>query len=167
VAFQITRRTPLDAQAAWARLTDWEAHSELIPFTTVTRSPGPRAGVGSGFVAHTSIGVLGFDDPMEVTFWQPPTGASAGDSRQEPAVGPAGDTAGGTAGDTVAVCRIVKTGRVVVGWAVLTVTPDPSRGSTVTWLEEADIRRGGPLLRRLNELVGRYVFGRVLERLVS
>jgi hypothetical protein len=148
VGFEIARRTPFVAREAWARLTDWEAHSGLIPFTIVTRLPGPAEGVGSGFVARTSFGRIGFDDPMQVTFWRPP----------------AGDAAGNAPG----VCRIVKQGRVIVGWAVLTVTPGPGTGeSTVSWLERADVRRAGPLLRLPNALVGRAVFSRLLDRLLA
>ena len=55
-----------------------------------------------------------------------------------------------------------------MGWAVLTVTPGPGSGeSTVSWLEQADVRLGGPLLRRPNALVGRAVFSRLLDRLLA
>jgi hypothetical protein len=144
VGFSVSRRTSLSAVEAWERLTDWEAHSGLIPFTVVTPDPDrPPLGVGSRFVARTSMGPLSFDDPMEVTFWDPP------------------------AQDRAGVCRIVKRGTVVVGWAVLTVTADPSgAGCTVTWREQADVRRAGPLLRGPNALVGKAVFSRVLTRLL-
>ena len=143
MGFEIERRTTLSAPEAWERVTDWERHSGLVPFTTVTRLAGPVTGVGSGFNGRTSIGPVGFDDPMEVTYWQPPEG------------------------DRPGVCRIVKRGRVVVGWAVLTVTPHASgRGSTVSWREEADVRLGGPLLRRPNALVGKAVFSRLLDQLL-
>jgi hypothetical protein len=148
VGFEVTRQTSLGAQEAWSRLTDWETHSGLIPFTTVTRAPGPAQGAGSGFVAHTSFGPVGFDDPMEVTYWEPP----GGDSR----------------GDSAGVCRIVKRGRVVVGWAVLTVIPGPEEGTaTVSWVEQADVRLGGPLLRRPNAWLGRAVFSRFLDHLLA
>jgi hypothetical protein len=145
VGFSISRRTALSAVEAWERLTDWEAHSDLIPFTVVTLDPDrPQVGVGSRFVARTSMGRLSFDDPMEVTFWEPPTENRPG------------------------VCRIVKRGSVVVGWAVLTVTPDPSgAGCTVTWQEQADVRRAGPLLRGPNALVGKAVFSRLLNQLLT
>jgi hypothetical protein len=105
-------------------------------------------GVGSRFVAHTSFGPVGFDDPMEVTFWQPPAGDSPGDA--------------------AGVCRIVKRGRVVVGWAVLTVTPGPEAGSTtVSWVEQADVRLGGPLLRGPNTWLGKAVFTRLLDHLLT
>ncbi len=142
MGFEISRSTSLSAVQAWDRLTDWERHSAAIPLTSVTRWPGSATGVGSGFTGRTSLGPVGFDDPMEVTFWQPPEG------------------------DRPGVCRIVKHGRVVVGWAVLVVTPEGS-GSTVTWREEADIRFGGALLRRPNAIVGKAVFSRLVDHLLS
>jgi hypothetical protein len=144
VSFEITRRTSLSAREAWDRLTDWEAHTKLIPFTTVAMDGSrPPVGVGSMFVARTSMGPVAFDDPMEVTHWQPPEGDQAG------------------------ICRIVKRGTVVVGWAVLTVTPDVvGDGCTVTWLEQADVKKAGPLLRGPNALVGKAVFSRLLRTLL-
>jgi hypothetical protein len=150
VGFAITRRTPLDALEVWARLTDWEAHSGLIPFTRISLpldAARPAVGVGSRFVARTTLGPVQFDDPMEVTFWRPPGGTHPG--------------------EVEGVCRIVKRGRVVVGWAVLTVSPGPASGeSTVSWMEEADLRLGGPLLRRPTALLGRAVFTRLLDQLL-
>jgi Polyketide cyclase / dehydrase and lipid transport len=145
VSFAISRRTPLSADETWDRLTDWEAHSGLIPFTVVTRDPDrPRVGVASRFVARTTLGPMSFDDPMEVTFWQPPTEGRPG------------------------VCRIVKSGTTVTGWAVLTVTADPAgRGCTVTWREQADVGRAGPLLRGPTALVGKAVFSRLVSRILT
>lgn len=146
VGFEVERHTTLSALDTWDRLTDWERHSSLIPFTAVTRCPGPPIGVGSRFNARTSLGPVGFDDPMEVTFWRPPSGPDAG------------------------VCRLVKRGRVVFGWAVLTVIPlaeasDP--GSTVSWREQADVRLVGPLLTKPTAVVGKVVFSRLVDHLLS
>lgn len=142
MGFEITRRTTRSAPDAWTRLTDWPRHSGLIPFTTVVPRPGPAQGVGSGFNARTAVGPLRFDDPMEITHWRPPTGSTEG------------------------VCRIVKQGRAVVGWAVLTVTPD-GPGAVVTWREEANFRLAGPLLNWPNEIVGRAVFSRLVDGLLD
>ena len=76
-----------------------------------------RDDVGATFVGRTSIGPLHFDDPMEVTQWRPPIDDEPG------------------------VCRIVKRGTVVTGWAVLTVSPDRD-GATIRW------QRGRRLPRR-------------------
>lgn len=158
-AFDVVRHTTLGAEAAWARLTDWTRHGGLIPLTDVRVSSEGTEGVGTVFVARTSIGPLGFDDAMEVTYWQPPT-------QQQPGI-----------------CRIVKLGRVVTGWAVLTVTPAgldqqsrpaagltppaDKRGATIRWVEEAQFRAAGPLLNWPNALAGKYVFGRLVDGLLS
>nr|MBA2559689.1 SRPBCC family protein [Propionibacteriales bacterium] len=85
---------------------------------------------------------LRFDDPMDVTLWQPPSGSSAG------------------------VCRIVKRGRVVTGWAVLTVTPTAT-GCTIQWKEDASIRFTGPLLAWPTRLLAKRVFGRLVDGLLD
>lgn len=141
MAFDITRKTTLSATEAWARLTNWERHSGLIPFTVVRLAPGPGVGLGSGLVARTTLGPLRFEDPMEVTFWRPPTDTAAG------------------------VCRIVKRGRVVVGWAVLTVTPTAS-GAVVNWHESAHFGFAGEFLKWPTGVAGRLVFSRLVEGLL-
>ena len=99
---------------AWRRVTDWERHGEFVPLTRMRVDRDPATGQLS-FVARTSVGPLGFDDVMAVTYSQPPTETEPG------------------------VVRIVKQGKVVLGWAVLTVTPAGS-GSEVRWHEEARLR---------------------------
>ena len=140
--FEVVRHTTLPAPETWSRLTDWSRHGEFIPFTEVTVSARPDAGVGTVFVARTACGPLAFDDPMEVTYWRPP------------------------AGDQPGVCRIVKRGRVVQGWAVLTISPTAA-GSTVAWREDASIRLAGPLLDLPNRIVGKRVFGRLVDGLLD
>ncbi len=157
-AFEVVRHTELTADAAWAKLTDWTCHGAFIPFTDVRVTSQGARGVGTVFVARTSLGPLAFDDPMEVTYWDPPSGQREG------------------------VCRIVKLGRVVSGWAVLTVTPnefapitDDDRGfgsssndrATIRWVEDAHFRAAGPLLNWPNALAGKYVFGRLVTGLLS
>ncbi len=142
MSFEITRLTTRSATDAWARLTDWERHTGLIPFTTVSLLPGPNEGVGSGFNARTAVGPVRFDDQMEITYWKPPTRTDAG------------------------VCRIVKRGRTVVGWAVLTVTPAGS-GSVITWHEEANFRMAGPFLNWPNARAGKAVFGKLVDGLLA
>lgn len=142
MAFDVVRRTPRSADDAWARVTDWERHGHFIPFTTVSRLPGPAEGVGRIFVGRTALGPLGFDDPMEVTYWRPPSGGKPG------------------------VCRIVKRGDVVTGWAVLTVEPD-GRGARVRWNESARFAIAGPWLDWLTDLGGRLAFGHLVDGLLD
>lgn len=139
-SFDVVRRSQLPAAAAWSRLTDWKRHGELMPLTSISVSERTD-GVATAFVARTSIGRLGFDDPMEVTVWRPPTQLRPG------------------------VCSIVKTGRVVRGGAQLTVTAVPD-GSLVRWHEEATLGFGGQLLDLVNRRVGQVLFGRLIDGLL-
>ncbi len=135
----IERETALQTAEAWRRLTDWQRHGDFIPFTVVTRS---GEGVGSSFTARTSLGPLGFDDAMQITDWRPPDGGSAGH------------------------CRIEKRGRVVTGWAELTVAPTPA-GSRVRWVEDASIRHTGKVLDMPSRLASQRIFGRLVDRLLT
>ena len=91
---------------------------------------------GDGFVARTGLGRLGFDDPMEVVAWDPPRS-----------------------------CRLEKRGRVVTGWAEITVTP-LDLGSRVTWREVAHTTGVPAALGGLEEAAGRALFGRVLDHVL-
>jgi carbon monoxide dehydrogenase subunit G len=137
MAFTLARRTPLSPQDAWAAVTDFGAHTAHVPLTTVTTDPG-EPHVGWGFVAVTRAGPVGFDDPMFLTAWEPPRRF-----------------------------RMVKTGRLLAGWADVTVEPDGS-GSLVTWTEEICVRAGGlsGLTRRAGDRAAPRVFGPVVEGLL-
>lgn len=104
----------IPASEAWERLVDWPRHSGWIPLTKVwiTKETG---GVGTRFVGRTGIGRLAFDDPMEVTHFEPPQGSAAG------------------------YCEVVKQGWLVSGTAGFTVFPQGS-GCEVVWFEEIEIR---------------------------
>lgn len=90
----------------------------------------------AGFVARTAVGPFGFDDVMDVVEWDPPRS-----------------------------CRIEKRGRVVQGWAEVSVTPT-SRGSRVVWREVAHTIGVPRFAARLEEAAGRRLFGRVVDRLL-
>jgi hypothetical protein len=139
--FDVVRHTPLSAAEAWRRVTAWERHGELVPLTRITVNTAPATGQVS-FVARTAIGPLGFDDVMAVTYSRAPTDSKPG------------------------LVRIVKQGRVVLGWAVLTVTPTDS-GSEVRWHEEARLRgTRGPIVAVVDRVVARG-FGRLLDGLLA
>jgi hypothetical protein len=140
--FEVIRHTHLEPAETWARLTDWERHGEFIPFTRVALTGIIRDAVGAAFVARTSYGPFHIDDPMDITVWQPPLWEQPG------------------------VCEIAKRGRVVTGWAILTVTKS-EEGSMVHWEEEARFRYGGPLLDLPNRVAGRRIFGRLVDGLLS
>ncbi|MFE2940976.1 SRPBCC family protein [Streptomyces sp. NPDC059255] len=147
--FRIDRTTPLSAEDAWRRLTDWPAHAAQVPLTRITvLTPGPTR-AGTVFVARTGLGRAAFDDPMEVVRWQPPAPGRPGH------------------------CRLEKRGTAVTGWAEIHVRQEGGAGEAaygsptrVRWEEEL---RVGPLPRLLAPLTaraGRLVFGRVVDRLL-
>jgi hypothetical protein len=135
-AFTVTTQTSLPPASAWTRLVDWSRHAAHVPLTTIAVQPG-EPGVGATFVARTALGRVGFDDPMEVVAWDPPR-----------------------------FCRIEKRGRVMLGWAELSVTA-AGTGSTVTWREEAVPARLPRFARPLADAAGRRLFTRVLRGLLS
>jgi len=86
-----------------------------------------------GFTARTGLGPLGFDDPMEIVEWREPR-----------------------------FCRLEKRGRLVRGWAELSVVPAPG-GSEVTWREEIGVP-GVP--DGLTRPAARLLFARTLDGLL-
>jgi carbon monoxide dehydrogenase subunit G len=128
-AFEVVREVPLSADEAFARLTDWERHGEVVPLTRIRPTD-------TGFVARTAVGPIGFDDVMDVVRWDPPRS-----------------------------CRIEKRGRVVTGWAELSVTP-VAGGSRVVWREVAHWIGVPRFAARLEEAAGRRLFGRVVDHLL-
>ncbi|HET6878066.1 MAG TPA: SRPBCC family protein [Jatrophihabitans sp.] len=141
-SFEVSRNSPLSPEQAWARLTDWQRHARYVPLTTMSVVKSSPDGVGTVFVARTGVGRFGFDDPMEIVEWQPP---SAG--------------AGGR-------CRIEKRGRVMLGWAELRVEPHDG-GSRATWREDATPARLPAFARPASVASGRLLFGRVLRKLLD
>jgi uncharacterized membrane protein YgcG len=139
--FRLTRAVALAADEVWLRVTDWRAHAAQVPLTAVSvLTPGPTR-VGTVFVARTGPGRAGFDDPMEVVRWEPPADGRSGR------------------------CRLVKRGRVILGWAEIEVRPEGS-GAVVVWAEELRIRALPRLFDPLVLRAGRLVFGRALDGLL-
>ncbi len=129
------------AERTWATLVDWPAHGRWVPLTRVRVLTPSGAGVGARFVGRSGIGPLGFDDPMEVVEWAPPSAGSPGR------------------------CAVVKQGRVVLGRASFEVADLPGGRSRVTWLE--DVELAPVALTRpfaaVVALVGRLAFTRTLR----
>lgn len=103
----LERTVPLPLDEAWRRITLWPRHGEVVPLTAVRVDPPGPTRVGTLVVARSGAGALAFDDPMEVTVWQPPEDGAPG------------------------MCRLEKRGRVVLGWAELEVRPGP--GGRTVW----------------------------------
>src|SRR4051794_39033122 len=135
--FAVTAETDLAPADAWARLVDWPAHGRHVPFTDVRVTTEAPNGVGTVFVARTGVGRVGFDDPMEVVSWEPPTAGRRGK------------------------VRIEKRGTVMTGWAELTVEPHGG-GARATWLEDITVAKLPRFADRGTALSSRLLFGRVL-----
>ncbi|GAA4412010.1 hypothetical protein GCM10023168_33430 [Fodinibacter luteus] len=122
MAFTVSRRTALAPDVVWAALSDLAEHTRHVPLTDV-EVPAAGLVLGSEVVAWTRLGPLAVADRMLVTALEP--------------------------GHRL---RLVKTGRLLRGWADITLDADAdaSGGSRVTWTEELWL----PGLRRLTRPVG-------------
>ena len=89
----------------------------------------------TGFVARSGLGRFGFDDPMDVVEWDPPR-----------------------------FCRLEKRGRVVRGWAEISVWPTAS-GSKVVWREVAHVTGVPRMFSGLEKATGSAMFRRLLNDL--
>ncbi|HKE99400.1 MAG TPA: SRPBCC family protein [Actinomycetes bacterium] len=120
----------------WEAVVDWRRQGEWVPLTTVRVEPGGHR-VGERLSAATGIGPLRFEDPMEVTRWDPP--------------------------QRVDVRHL---GTVVRGTGTFTVEPAPG-GAWFTWVEELDLPLGrlGRLGFSLVGPVVSYALRRGLRRL--
>ncbi|MEU6177046.1 SRPBCC family protein [Streptomyces coeruleorubidus] len=138
----LERTVPLPLDEAWRRITLWPRHGEVVPLTRVSVDPPGPTRVGTVVLARSGVGALAFDDPMEVTVWQPPEDGAPG------------------------MCRLEKRGRVVLGWAELEVRPGPGGRTRVVWREEIQVRLLPSLFDDVLRPSARYVFGRALNRLL-
>ena len=127
---EIVREVPLSQYEAWSRLTDWQRHGDFVPLTSIELTP-------EGFNARTGVGRLAFDDPMEITVWEPP-----------------------------ALCRLEKRGRVMKGWAELSVTAH-DLGCRVVWRESIRMTGTPRLADGLTKASSRALFGRVIDGLLA
>lgn len=136
------------AEAAWALLTDWPAQSRWIPLTTVTIDHhGPSGpGLGTRFTGRTQLGPIRFDDPMEVTEWQPPAKGAPGR------------------------CQVRKLGPWLTGGAEIDVRPIAG-GAQVVWSEDIRLRWTPRLVDRVLGPViaafGSALFGRALRKMAA
>jgi hypothetical protein len=89
----------------------------------------------TGIVARTALGRVGFDDPMDVVQWDPPR-----------------------------FCRLEKRGRVLRGWAEISVWPIAT-GSKVVWREVAHVTGVPRALAGVERAAGRAMFRRLLTGL--
>ena len=90
-----------------------------------------------GFDAFTGVGRIGFHDPMEVVEWREPS-----------------------------FCRLEKRGRLVTGWAELSVDPVPA-GSRVTWREDLHVKGMPRFMDGVTKASSRALFSRVIDGLLA
>jgi len=126
--FEIVREVPLTQDETFARLTDWPRHADVLPFTDVRVTE-------TGIVVRTSVGGIGFDDPMDIVQWDPPR-----------------------------FCRLEKRGRVLHGWADICVWPTGT-GSKVVWREVAHVTGVPRVLARVERATATVLFRRLLNGL--
>ncbi len=148
-AVQIERTVPTPVDRVWATLTDFAAYGDWIPLT-VMRVDTPPKRVGWGFAGKTGLGPVGFLDSMLVTRWRPPVDGGVGRF------------------------AVLKTGRVLRGWADVTVKPltGSGGGSTsltrVIWREEIVPRPQlvGRMLAPLTDPVTHRLFAAALDKML-
>ena len=91
----------------------------------------------NGFVARTGVGRFAFDDPMDIVAQTPPS-----------------------------YCRLEKRGRLVKGWAELSVEPHGD-GSRVTWREEIHVKGVPRVFDGLTRAASSRLFSRVIDGLLA
>ena len=142
--FSVTVPSDLPASEAWRRLLDLDAHTAVIPLTTLTGDALAARDLvdGSRFVARTALGPVGFDDVMVVESIEAPAATTAGRA------------------------RIRKEGKVVRGDIDLLVTPTAS-GSTVEWSQRIGVRGVPALLDPVVAKVAGAAYGSTIRRLLA
>jgi uncharacterized protein YndB with AHSA1/START domain len=150
----LTRHTSANPAAVWDVVADFAGYGDWMPLTRMRTDDGPPR-VGWGFAGLSGPGPLAFSDSMLVTRWDPPTPDGPG---------------------APAVFRIVKTGRLLGGWAEVTITPEPRGGtaaagvgSRLDWVEDVVVRPlpfkrlFAPLLDR----VSAWLYGRAVDAMLA
>ncbi|WP_406829808.1 SRPBCC family protein [Pedococcus sp. KACC 23699] len=149
----LTRHTSATPAAVWDVVTDFAGYGDWMPMTRMVTDDGaPR--LGWGFAGISGVGPLAFSDSMLVTQWDPPA---------------SGDQA------APAVFRIVKTGRLLGGWAEITLTPEPRVGTPGTWGTRLDwvedvVVRPMPFKRFFAPVLDRastWLYGRAINAMLA
>ena len=143
--FTIERVVAAPPAKVWEIITDWAGHARWIPLTTMRLDPGPTA-VDWSFAGLTGVGRLRFSDVMRITDWAPPTGVGSGRF------------------------RLVKVGRLLAGWAEVSVLPIANGEQTqLVWRENIVIRPVvlGRLLVPLTDRINRVLFTRVVDAMAA
>ncbi|MEI2733247.1 MAG: hypothetical protein V9G08_14870 [Dermatophilaceae bacterium] len=143
----VERVVPRPLGEVWAVVTDFAAHR--VPLTRV-EVPASPLGVGSRFVAVSTLGPLRVADPMVVTRWRPP-------GPDQPA-----------AGDEAAYA-VVKVGRWLRGWAQVSLRALGPDTTHLVWTEQIALKPTavGPLVQPLTDRAVAAMFGRAVDAMVG
>jgi uncharacterized protein YndB with AHSA1/START domain len=144
-AIAIERTIAAPPPQVWDVVTDWAGYGRWMPLTTMRVEQGPPH-VGWSFAGLTGVGRLRFSDEMRITAWDPPAEAGQG------------------------AFAVVKVGRVLSGWAKVSVVPTAGGANTrLVWLESIGLRPAllGRLLAPLTDRVSRALFARVVDAMAA
>lgn len=141
--FHLTRHCAAPPTTVWDVVSDFAAYGDWMPLTQMRLDAGgPR--LGWGFAGFSGVGRFGFSDSMLVTAWEPPNAEGVGRF------------------------RIVKTGRLLGGWAEVCVEP-AGEGSRLDWREDVVVRPlpfkrvFAPFLLRASV----WLYGRAVDAMVA
>jgi uncharacterized protein YndB with AHSA1/START domain len=139
--FTLERVVAVPPPRVWDTVTDWAGYARWMPLTTMRLDQGPTR-VGWSFAGLTGMGRLRFSDVMRITDWAPPSEAGPG------------------------AFRLVKVGRLLAGWAEVSVQPIAGGLQThLLWRENIVIRPVllGRLLAPVTDRFNKALFARVLD----
>ena len=140
----LVRHSPAPPSVVWDVVADFAAYGQWMPLTRMRTDPGtPRP--GWGFAGLSGLGPLSFSDSMLVTEWSPPPG----------------DLGAGR-------FRVVKTGRLLGGWAQVDVEPEGA-GSRLVWREDVVVRPL-PFKRFFEPVLDRasaWLYGRAVDAMLA
>jgi hypothetical protein len=138
VSFSLSKNINMSADSAWNRLCDWPSHGEWIPMTRMVIDPINP----DKFIAFSGLGKLALEDRMEVT-----------EKRTE---------------GSTRICRVAKTGPVLVGFAEFTVSPNADANTCiVTWREEVRAPYVPKFLAPIAGAIGKILFSLSIGRVAK
>jgi uncharacterized protein YndB with AHSA1/START domain len=143
--FAFERIVAVPPGQVWGVVTDWAGYARWMPLTTMRLGQG-SARVGWSFAGLTGVGRLRFSDVMRITAWEPASETGPG------------------------AFRVVKVGRLLAGWAEVSVQPLADGAQTrLLWRENIVVRPTclGRLLAPITDRVSRALFARVVEAMVA
>lgn len=146
-AFEIERIVLAPPRQVWDVITDWSGYARWMPLTTMRLDPGPTR-AGWSFAGLTGVGRLRFSDRMRITEWVPPSDEGEGPG----------------------AFRLVKVGRLLAGWAEVSVLPVAGGEQTrLLWREDIVIRPTllGRLLAPLTDRLNKALFARVIDEMAA